>query len=102
MNEIITRVPFQFKILSIIATDQVEILGRLLDGKPGSVSYSIISRASRHDIYDSFKTLGERISYFQKEGGKILIANVRLRIEKVGNYIVKSNFRIKMKKRRSL
>ena len=61
MNELITRVPFQFKVLSIIATNKVEILDSLLDGKPGGLSYSITSRASRHDIYDSFKTLGERI-----------------------------------------
>ena len=66
MNELITRVPFQFKVLSIIATDEVEILGSLLDGKPGGVSYNIISRASRHDTYDSFKTLRESIGYFQK------------------------------------
>ena len=96
MNELITRVPFQFKVLSIIATDKVEILGSVFDGKPGGVSYNIVSRASRHDIYNSFKTLGERIGYFQKEEGKILIANVGLRIEKVGNYIIESNFRIKI------
>ena len=70
LNILSIKVPFQFKVASIIAADQVEILGTTI----------------------------VRSSYFKEEDNNILIPKVGLSFEKAGTYIIESNFNIKIKK----
>ena len=107
------KVPFQFKVASIIATDQVEILGTTINinhpnanlhyeiGSGKEVSYDILSRVVHNDKFKSFKALGVRKYHFKREynTNNILIPKVGIKFEKAGTYIIESNFNIKLKNR---
>ena len=64
-QSITTKIPFQFKVATIIATDQVEILGNsIVDGTTKSVFHDITSTPSHNIKFNSFKTLGVSNGYF--------------------------------------
>ena len=101
MNILSIKVLLQFKVASIIATDQVEILGTIVhpDSLNKEASYNILSRVVHNDKFKSFKALGVRNFYFKEENNNILIPKVGLRFETAaGTYIIESNFHIKIKK----
>ena len=101
LNILSIKVPFQFKVASIIATDQVEILGTTIKvGPPKDVYYDILSRVVHDNKFKPFKALGVRSSYFKEEDNNILIPKVGLMFDEAGTYIIESNFNIKLKRNR--
>ena len=98
LNNLTIKVPFQFKVASIVTTDQVKILGRTIKiGPPKDVSYDILSRVVHNDKFKSFKTTpGEHNYYFDTERNNILIPKVGLRVIKAGTYVIKPKFKIKI------
>ena len=54
LNYLSIEVPFQIKVASIVATDQVEILGTTICfGPPKNVEYDILSRVVRDNKFKS-------------------------------------------------
>jgi len=114
INDLSIKVPFQFKVASIIATDQVEVVGTTTSdrtttsytpGRDGRIKhtkydkdiyYDILSRVVHNQNTRSFKALGVYDKYFYVENDNILIPKVGLRFIKAGTYIIESNFKIKI------
>ena len=109
MNELITKVPFQFKVLSIIATDQAETSGKVTYiSSPGThtkdITYNILSRQAIDAMADKpspFKTLSIHNGYFVAFDDNIISDN-GLIFKKDGNYIIESNFKIKLKRNQAV
>ena len=77
LNNLSIKVPFQFKVASILAADKadkVEIFATIIEaGPPKIVSYDILSRVVHHDNFKSFKTIGVHNFYFNEVNNDILI-----------------------------
>ena len=75
--DILSKVPFQFEVASIIATDQVESLGKtIIAGPHKDVSYDILSRITHNIKCNSLKALGVRNFYLNEFNNNILVPNV--------------------------
>ena len=101
-----TKVPYQFKVASFIATDKadkVEIFGTTIsgDGSNKVLSYDILSRVVSHDNFKSFKTIVEHYIYFEGDDN-IITPKVGLKVGLSGTYIIESKFFIKIKKNRNV
>ena len=59
-----------------------------------TVYYDILSRVVHNDKFRSFRALGVRSGYFEKENENILILKTGLKFLKSGTYIIESNFKI--------
>ena len=104
-NNLSIKVPFQFKVASIIATDKVENSGTTIKSylddnrlEIKDVSYDILSRVVNDDKFKSFKLLVVSNSYFYEENKNILIPKVGLKFLRAGTYFIEFNFEITIKK----
>ena len=97
MNNLSIKVPFQFKVASIVATDKVEIFATTIDvGPPKEVSYDILSRVAHRDDFKSFKALAVHNYYFDAKNNNIIIPKVGLSVLKAGTYVIEPKFNIKI------
>jgi len=109
LNDLSLKIPFQFIIATIVATDKadkVEIFGvnisKSLTRK--DVYYDIISRVGpgTRDSFKSFKTTFVYNSYFDNFDNSILLTNVGLRFFRGGTYVIQTKFHISIKPNRNV